>query len=313
MMMRTKTSHLIDNLQLKLYNMKTTLKLALSLVLVTLMVSQAAAQDARLSLEAQYEPIKFTSSDNSQITTDLLKDEFQEIYNRESDQTDNYRFRNRYRRPVSRWEIDKFYPRRGTMNFVNVYLGLNNYLEDGDLPNSNSLLSLNPITSFYGAISLDNITNILGPLYLDWGAGLSVQDFSFENTRARVTLGDEAVSITEAAGVSGRKSRLTMSHINVHFVPTLSFGRYDNFRVGFGVYAGYRIGSHTKIKYDDAEGETQRERVRDNYFINPFKYGFRATVGWRSFDLFFNYDITELFEEDIDAPRLNPVTFGVIL
>ena len=37
-----------------------------------------------------------------------------------------------------------------------------------------------------------------------------------------------------------------------------------------------------------------------------------ATVGWDSFDLFFNYDLTELFEDDIIAPRLNPVTFGVI-
>ena len=60
------------------------------------------------------------------------------------------------------------------------------------------------------------------------------------------------------------------------------------------------------------ETESQKEKIKDNWFVNPFRYGARATIGWDFFDLFFNYDLTELFEDDITAPRLNPVTFGVI-
>ncbi len=212
----------------------------------------------------------------------------------------------------TRWGIDKYYPRRGTQNFVNVYLGLNNYLQDGELPNSNSLISLQPLTSWYIGLNFDNVTHIFGPLYLDWGAGVSMQDFSFENTRVRLEKGDNSITFSEDVTVTGRKSKLSMSHINLHFVPTISFGRYRAFRIGFGGYAGYRIGAHAKYKYDDAEGDKKKDKIKDNWFINPFRYGARATIGWDFFDLFFNYDLTELFEDDITAPKLNPVTFGVI-
>ena len=245
--------------------------------------------------------------------SDLLSDDFDEEFNNDITFVRRKSRTSRNRRSFDKkWDIDKYYPRRGTQNFVNVYLGLNNYLEDGDLPNSNSLLNVQPLSSWYLGLNLDNVTHILGPLYLDWGVGVSLQNFSFENTRTRLIKGPDSITLTEEITVSGKRSKLAMSHINLHFVPTISFGRYNSFRVGFGAYAGYRIGAHVKYKYDDANGNSQKDKDKDNWFLNPFRYGARATVGWNSFDLFFNYDLTELFEEDITAPRLNPVTFGVI-
>lgn len=212
----------------------------------------------------------------------------------------------------SNFGIDKYYPRRGTENFVNVYVGLNNWLEDGDLPNSDELYSLIPINSWYLGLNFDNVTHVLGPLFLDWGIGASMQDYAFENTRVEVVKQDDAIQFQELADITGRKSKINVSYVNVHFVPTFSFGRYRDFRVGFGVYGGYRISSNTKMKYDDASGDKQKDKVNDSFHINPFKYGFRAQIGWDFFDMFFNYDLTEFFDEDINAPRLTPVTFGVI-
>jgi hypothetical protein len=214
------------------------------------------------------------------------------------------------------WALDRYYPRRGTDNFVNVYLGLNNWLEDGDLPKSDQLYSLSPINSWYAGLNFDNISRLIGPIYMDWGVGVSMQDFSFENTRVNVqreNTGDPAaITFTEIADISGRKSKINVTYLNAHFVPTLSLGRGNGFRVGFGVYGGYRIGSHTKMKFDDINGEKQKDKIKDSFHINPFKYGFRGQVGWDFFDLFFNYDLTEFFDEDVNAPRLTPVTFGVI-
>ena len=211
-------------------------------------------------------------------------------------------------------EMDRGYPRRGTDNFVNVYLGLNQFLEDGELPDSDDLYSLHPINSTYLAVNFDNVTRIFKPLYLEWGVGLSYQDFSFDNTRVEIIKDEDAGSITftEVADIKGRKSKLNMSHINVHFIPTLSFGRYNSFRIGFGVYGGYKIHSATKRKFNDMEGDKQKVKTNNNYYINQFKYGFRAQIGWDFFDLFFNYDVTELFEEEKTAPRLNPISFGII-
>lgn len=281
-------------------------------MLVTSMINEASAQKAQFSLDAQYEP-PVKQEEQLFSNLDLLEEEYQPIYEEDIRVTSRSKYRSRYKRRDARWDIDKYYPRRGTENFVNVYIGLNNYLQDNELPNSSSLLSLNPITSYYAALNFDNITRIFGPLYLDWGAGVSIQDFSFENTRTRLVSGDNEISLGEVTGITGRKSKLSVSHINIHFVPTISFGRYGAFRVGFGVYGGYRIGAHTKVKFDDIDGNKQKDKIKDNYFVNPYKYGFRATVGWDFFDLFFNYDVTELFEEEVNAPRLNPVTFGVVL
>ncbi|MGW8122368.1 hypothetical protein ACV07N_06870 [Roseivirga echinicomitans] len=212
------------------------------------------------------------------------------------------------------FDLDRYYPKKGTQSFVNIYLGLNNYLQDGDLPSSNSLISLNPLTSWYGALSLDHVTRIIGPLYLDWGVGASLQDFSFENTRVEVVVdrNTQSVSFEERIDRVGKKSKISITHLNLHFVPTFSFGKNSSFRFGAGVYGGYRIGSHAKYKYDDANGDSQKDKFKNSLYINPFKYGLRAQLGWNGFDIFFNYDISELFEEEANAPRLNPVTFGVI-
>ena len=281
-------------------------------MLVTLMVSQASAQKALFSLDAQYEP-PVKQEEGLFKSTNLIQEEYQSAYEDDLRISSRSNYRSKSARRYSRYDIDKYYPSRGTENFVNVYLGLNNYLQDSELPNSGSLLSLNPLNSVYAALNFDNITRILGPLYLDWGVGVSLQDFSFENTRTRVIQGDNSISFTEENNITGRKSRLRVSHLNLHFVPTLSLGRYGAFRVGFGVYGGYRIGASTKTKFDDANGNKQKDKTSDNYFVNPYKYGFRATVGWDFFDLFFNYDVTELFEDSVNAPRLNPITFGVVL
>lgn len=219
---------------------------------------------------------------------------------------------NTNRRNWDKSPIDKYYPRRGTRKFVNIYVGLNNYIENDKLPSSSELYSLNPINSWYGGLNFDNITRVFSVLYLDWGIGGSIQEFAFENTRTRVEITDDAVNFSEAPDIRGRKSKIKMWHLNAHMVPTFAFGNYDAFRVGFGVYGGYRLDSSIIYKYDDINGSKEKDKFRGQANLNQFRYGFRATLGWNFFDLFFNYELTDLFEEDVNAPRLTPVTFGFI-
>ncbi|MFY0594706.1 outer membrane beta-barrel protein [Roseivirga sp.] len=291
--------------------MKTLTKLSVVLMLVAFSIPNIKAQNYQSLNDLRDLGIQLENEGQFELTETLIEDPKEE-FGKDIRVSRRYKFKKNRRFRDDKWDIDKYYPRRGTQNFVNVYVGLNNYLQDGELPNSNSLLSLQPLNSWYLGLNFDNVTHVLGPIYLDWGAGVSVQNFSFENTRTRLIKGPDSITFSEEATVSGKKSKLTMSHINLHFVPTISFGRYRSFRVGFGAYAGYRIGAHVKYKYDDVNGNGQKDKEKDNWFINPFRYGARATVGWDFFDLFVNYDLTELFEDDIAAPRLNPVTFGVI-
>ena len=222
----------------------------------------------------------------------------------------------------STWSINRTplrpnYPKNGTYKLANIHVGLNNWLVEGKLPKSDKLYSLSPINSWYAALSLDNLTKIDGSVYLYWGVGISYMNFAFENTRVRVTsekAGDPSqIFFTEIANISGQLSKLRVTHLNLHFVRTISLGYgHENIRFGLGVYGGYRIGSSLRMKFDDANGNRHRETVRSSFHINPFRYGIRGQLGWSFFDLFVNYDLTNFFHEDAIAPRLRPFTIGMI-
>lgn len=298
-------------------------KITLVLVAVTLSTMGLNAQNNQqkdIDIDHILNDVKYLLNDIDYRLGDKDSDLFRVVRNSEvryGNLNRNIRKSTRQgRKRNSSFALDRYYPRRGTDNFVNVYVGLNNWLEDGDLPSSDQAYSLSPINSWYLGVNFDNISKIFGPLYVDWGVGISMQDFSFENTRVNVqreASGDpSSISFTEIEDISGRKSKINVTHLTAHFVPTISLGRSSGFRVGFGVYGGYRIGSHTKMKFDDVNGDKQSDKIKDSFHINPFKYGFRGQLGWHGFDLFFNYDLTEFFDEDVNAPRLTPVTFGVI-
>jgi hypothetical protein len=122
------------------------------------------------------------------------------------------------------------------------------------------------------------------------------------------------------------KSKLTVSYLGFSAVPMFDFGykrkvrnvegknyKYwsrnnDGFRIGAGVYAGYRIGSYTKLVWRD--GGRQRDRERDNYYLENLRYGLRGVLGFRGVDLFVNYDLNPLFANE-RGPELNAISFGI--
>ncbi|MBA4054703.1 MAG: hypothetical protein C0490_08335, partial [Marivirga sp.] len=74
-------------------------------------------------------------------------------------------------------------------------------------------------------------------------------------------------------------------------------------------YVGYRIASHSKIVYK--EDGKEKDKEHDSFYLNNFRYGVRLQVGYRATDLFFNYDLNELFASG-KGPNLNAFSFGVI-
>lgn len=83
----------------------------------------------------------------------------------------------------------------------------------------------------------------------------------------------------------------------------------NSFRIGAGPYLGYRIDSYAKQMYKDG-GDKKRDRNHDSYYLENIRYGARLQIGFNDFDLFFNYDMNELFSEG-KGPALNAFSFGV--
>lgn len=250
---------------------------------------------------------------------------------------------------VDDWDEDDWEDRRKvtyeadrvdrTTHHFNIDIGLNNWLEDGNFPDGNAPYAIKSFGSWYVGLNSTNRTWVSGPLFLEWGLGVSWYNWKLEDTDYIIQEGSERIEFNLAPPEqNGRKSKLTASYVNVTVVPMFDFSRgrrkitkiesggvrikrysRKGFRFGVGGYAGYRIGSHTKFKYRE-NGSTERDKERDNFFLENFRYGVRAQVGWKGVELFAAYDLNEVFNANrgpinanSESANLNAITFGVTL
>ncbi|UII29856.1 hypothetical protein LVD17_16270 [Fulvivirga ulvae] len=217
-------------------------------------------------------------------------------------------------------------------HYFNIDIGTNNYINDGKFPDeTDELYTVRPFGSWYVGINSVNSTYIGGPLYIEWGPSVTWYNFKFQNDRVRVIDGSDGTTFAEDTDLPDadfKKSKLTVAYANFSLIPMFSLGEprkvkkdiwpWDNkkewqeeqrgFRIGAGGYIGYRIASYSKIVYDD--GSKEKDKDKDNYNLNNFRYGLRLQMGYRGTDLFFNYDMNELFTEG-KGPKLNAFSFGI--
>lgn len=211
-----------------------------------------------------------------------------------------------------------------TSQSFNFDLGTNNYLSNGKFPdNENAPYAVRPWGSWYVALSSIQRTRMGRNFFMEWGLGVSWYNFKFQDDALLIAKTDEGVTFEPdlRENVDAVKSKLTAAYLQASLVPILDFGDHNKkpriwdgysseFRVGLGPYIGYRIDSYTKYVYEE-DGDKEKDRDHGNYYLNNFRYGARLQIGFRSTDLFFNYDLNELFVEG-KGPELNAFSFGVI-
>lgn len=222
------------------------------------------------------------------------------------------------------WDKKK-YRYRGTRHSFNFDFGTNNYLEEGDFPDNNgSQYAVRPWGSWYVGLNSTLRTQMSNKFFLEWGVGVSWYNFKFQADNTLIVEDDSGVDFVEdprTGTVSYVKSKLTVCYINASLVPMIDFGgssrkaRFWNshnsaFRFGVGPYVGYRIDSYSKLVYKE-DGDKEKDKENNNFYVNNMRYGIRAQIGVRSADFFFNYDLNELFVAN-KGPKLNAFSFGVI-
>ena len=214
---------------------------------------------------------------------------------------------------------------RRTYHSINIDLGTNNYLSDGNFPDqTNELYTVKPWGSWYVGLNSIQRTRVAGKFFIEWGGGVSWYNFKFQNARTLMSKDDTGVIFSEdPRDVNFVKSKLTATYLNASFIPLLDFSGNrrrtslfegngsDSFRIGVGPYVGYRIDSYSKQVYKE-EGDKRKNRERDNFYLNNIRYGVRAQIGFNDIDLFINYDTSELFATG-KGPLLNAFSFGITL
>lgn len=210
-----------------------------------------------------------------------------------------------------------------TYSSFNFDLGTNNYLSNGKFPDSdNALYTVKPWGSWYVGINSVQRTRIVNKFFVEWGLGVSWYNFKFQNAQTIISKDNNSVQFAlDQRDADFKKSKLTATYVNASLIPMIDFGsnrrkpsvfdshNSDSFRIGVGPYVGYRVDSYSKQKFDEG-GDDRKPRDHDNFYLNNFRYGMRAQLGFNDVDLFFNYDLNELFIEN-KGPKLNAFSFGV--
>jgi len=141
--------------------------------------------------------------------------------------------------------------------------------------------------------------------------GVSSEKYSFENNLNFMLNDDRTVSFDTISGVFLRKNKLVVNYIElpleIRFFPTKTIDG-EGFFIGLGGVAGYRIESHTNIKYDIG-GEKAAEKTRSDFGLQNYRLGAQIRVGWKAISIYSKIYLTDPF--NAGPFGANPTTFTV--
>ena len=193
-----------------------------------------------------------------------------------------------------------------------IDLGYNSLVDTDDT----QVPDLKTLGSRYVSLNLHLNSQIGGrksPFYIVSGFEFAFNNFMFDDDIVVRDINKVTV-FTEDTERNYEKSKLTYSSVNVPIMPMLKFKREngkDGFVIGAGGFAGYRLGSHTKLKYEE-DGKTEKDKTRDNFNLSDFQYGLEGIIGYGSLNLFVKYNMNDVFKDN-RGPHANVISFGLRL
>jgi hypothetical protein len=210
---------------------------------------------------------------------------------------------------------------------MNLYLGLNGL--SGEVPQINTTIypmyylqsdtELKPFSSRYVSVEFsESLTLVKGKkraFRLGLGISFDWYNFMFDHNRLVQKANQGAIFQpkfdAQGKDIAFSKNKLTVSYINIPIMPHVVFSKNSGVQmIGIGGYVGYRIDSWTKSIEEKTEN---LNRVSSNFNLNQFRYGLRAEFAFKKLpNLFFNYDLSPLFEKNSN-PNLAGFSFGIRL
>ncbi|MDX9694294.1 MAG: outer membrane beta-barrel protein [Bacteroidales bacterium] len=199
-------------------------------------------------------------------------------------------------------------------------MGLSNYMnKDFSLSRNatDEFMDLNTGKSWnmnlnFAQYSINLINNKFG---LVTGLGLEWNYYRFDNNNT-IQKDADGVIITDTTSYSGfsvDKSKLSTTYATVPLLLEWhsSSNQDRGVVIAAGVIGGVKLGSNTKIVYKE-NGDTNKDKKRDDYNLSPFKYGVTARIGVGDWLVYGTYYLTSLFEKD-KGPELYPFSIGIAL
>lgn len=207
-------------------------------------------------------------------------------------------------------------------NWTGLEFGVNGYLTPDysmALPDAYDYLALDYPKSinFNWNIFQQSVRIIGNKVGLVTGLGFSWYNFKFDSKNT--------VLLTDSSFLTGYKdtdpnksyikSKLTASYVTVPLLlefQTNSKHKSNSFHLSAGVIGGIRLGSHTKQVYTVNGSGEFKPKVKDNFYLQPFKADATARLGWGPLNLYATYSLIEMFNPG-EGPELYPFTVGFVI
>ena len=196
-------------------------------------------------------------------------------------------------------------------------LGLNNYLTSdfkfAGTDNENLFLDLNTGKSWN--VNLNMLQYSL-PMCrsIGWTTGLGFEwnNYSFDGNNA---IGKDSVGnigpIYPPDGAIYSKSKLNTTYLTLPLLLEFQCGKRKKGFISFGVIGGLKLHSNVKTKYD-LSGSKEKNKIKDDYNLNPLRYAVTVRAGYKFIKLYANYGMMPLFQEN-RGPEVYPFNVGLIL
>lgn len=148
------------------------------------------------------------------------------------------------------------------------------------------------------------------------GVGVGTSNIYFDNQELRFTdtgaLGTQVRFVNESYDY--KKYKITTAYLEAPF-ELRYFGNMSNrnkgFKAAIGFRAGTLVGAHTKSSRT-VEGTKVVEKVNTKRYLEKWRFGATARIGWGNFSLFGAYNFNTLFKED-SGPGITPYSVGLCI
>lgn len=201
------------------------------------------------------------------------------------------------------------------LHWAGFEIGMNNYLNNDfsmNLSDENSFMELNTGKSWNVNINfIEYDTRLIGEKFgVGTGMGIEFNDYRFDNRQPIKKDNNQIIPDTSYRQFSPDKAKLTTTYITVPviFEYQTPAGSDTKFYIAAGIIGGLKLGSHTKVVYDE-NGDKNKDKNRSDFYLAPFRYGYTVRMGYGFVKVFANYYETALFQKD-KGPQLHPFTIG---
>ena len=206
-------------------------------------------------------------------------------------------------------------------NWSGLYIGLNGYSDSGiktSLPAEYRFMELDYNKSVQVNLNMfhQNVVLARGSRSM-FGlvSGLGIQWNNYHLSNDFILMHGEEGLAHRPSEYSLSTNRLRVFQLNVPLMMEYQvregYGP-NRFYMSAGIQGGYRLRSHTKVEYRNADGDKQRDRAREDFHLVPIRLDAIGQIGWGRLNFFATYSLNPMFKDE-RGPDIHPFSIGIRL